>query len=244
MKALDDCFVSDSVTILASQKKKKTPAVHDRLYYKREEVLHSLTHALGALLGVLGLILLIMKTLPLNTVDVVSAVIFGVSLILLYSASALYHGACAAIGEECVSPVRDFFMKCDHCMIFILIVGTYTPACLSAMGGVIGWIVFAVVASCSLLGLVLNSIDVDRFQRISLVLYLLTGWTIAAASIPYYKAIGFYGFMFLLAGGLLYTVGVIFYKLQRIPYMHVLWHLFVLGGSVMHFFMVYGYCFS
>ena len=85
-------------------------------------------------------------------------------------------------------------------------------------------------------------IDVDRFAKLSLVLYLITGWTIAAASIPYYRAIGPWGFGGLLAGGLLYTVGVIFYKKQTVPYMHVIWHLFVLGGSVAHFFMVYSYC--
>ena len=107
---------------------------------------------------------------------------------------------------------------------------------------VVGWCVFAVVATSSVLGLVLNSIDVDKYHKISLVLYLVTGWTIAAASVPYFKAIGPVGFGFLLLGGAFYTVGVIFYKMQKVPYMHVLWHLFVLGGSVMHFFMVYGYC--
>ena len=243
MKCLDECFI-DAPVNLPDAKKYNLPVPHERQYFKREEVLHSLSHALGALLGVLGLVLLILKAIPLGAVAVVGGAVFGVALIVLYSASALYHGACAHYGEYTVSPVRDFFMKCDHCMIFILIVGTYTPACIYAMGGWIGWTVFGVVAGSSVLGLVLNANDVDRFHKISLVLYLVTGWAIAAASIPYYKAIGPVGFGFLLAGGLFYTIGVIFYKLQKIPYMHLLWHLFVIGGSVMHFFMVYGYCFS
>ena len=220
----------------------KIPTPHERQYLLKEEILHTVTHAIGALLGVLALVLLILKALPLGAVATVGAIVFGVSLIALYSASALYHGSCAYYGEYVVSPVRDFFMKCDHCMIFILIVGTYTPACIYAMGGVVGWCVFGVVATSSILGLILNSIDVDRYHKISLVLYLVTGWTIAAASVPYFKAIGPVGFGFLLLGGAFYTVGVIFYKMQKVPYMHVLWHLFVLGGSVMHFFMVYGYC--
>ena len=218
------------------------PKPHEREYLKREEHLHTLTHAAGAVLAVLGLILLLIKAVPLGTAATVGAAAFGGALILLYSASALYHGACARVGDYAVSPVRDFFMKCDHCMIYALIAGTYAPACLYAMRGWVGATVFAVVASCSVLGLVLNMIDVDRFARLSLVLYLITGWTIAAASIPYYRAIGPWGFGLLIVGGILYTVGVIFYKRQTVPYMHVIWHLFVLGGSIAHFFMVYSYC--
>lgn len=229
--------------INAKAKKERTiPKPHDRIYLKREELLHTLTHAIGALLAILGLVLLILRALPLGTAAIVGAVAFGVALILLYTASALYHGACLRYGDYTPSRTRDIFMKCDHCMIYVLIAGTYAPACLYAMKGWVGFTVFAIVASCSLLGLILNMIDVDRFSKLSLVLYLLTGWTIAAASIPYFKAIGAVGFGFLVAGGVLYTVGVIFYKRQRTPYMHVLWHLFVLGGSLMHFFMVYGYC--
>lgn len=241
MRILDACFIDEPICNRA-EKDLKIPVPHEREYYKREEILHSLTHALGACLAILGLVLLILKAIPLGALEVVGASVFGVSLIILYSASALYHGACAIYGEHIVCPVRDFFMKCDHCSIFLLIVGTYTPACLCAMRGWVGFTVFGVVASCSILGLILNTIDVDRFHKISMVLYLVTGWTIAAASVPYYKAIGPIGFACLIAGGILYTVGVIFYKMQKVPYMHVLWHLFVIGGSVMHFFMVYGYC--
>lgn len=224
------------------EKKVKQLVPHEREYSRREETLHSLTHGFGALLGVAGLVFLILKAVSLGAVAVVGASVFGAALIILYSASCAYHGACAVYGEHCVSPVRDFFMKCDHCMIFILIVGTYTPACIYAMGGWVGWTVFGIVASCCTVGLILNAVDVDRFHKISLVLYLVTGWTIVIASVPYYNAIGPVGFSFLVIGGLLYTIGVIFYKLQKIPYMHVLWHLFVIGGSVMHYFMVYSYC--
>ena len=218
------------------------PKPHEREYLKREEILHALTHAVGAVLAAVGLVLLLLRAVPLGAAATVGAAAFGGAMILLYSASALYHAACARVGDYAVCPVRDFFMKCDHCMIYVLIAGTYAPACLYAMQGWVGATVFAVVASCSVLGLILNMIDVDRFAKLSLVLYLITGWTIAAASIPYYRAIGPWGFGFLLLGGAFYTVGVIFYKRQTVPYMHVLWHLFVLGGSIAHFFMVYGFC--
>ncbi len=223
-------------------KKRTVPLTAERDYSKFEEVAHAAIHGLGALLGVLGLVFLILKTARLSAIDVVSASIFGAALIILYSASCAYHTTCAIYGDHCECRLRDFCMKCDHSMIFVLILGTYTPACLSGMGGAVGWIIFGIVAACSLVGIALNVIDVERFKRISMVLYLVAGWTIAIASVPFYKAVGLGGFTFLLLGGLLYTIGVIFYKLRQIRYMHIVWHLFVLGGSVMHYFMIYLYC--
>ena len=208
-----------------------------------EEVMHSLTHGIGAFLSILGLILLIFRVSGSGVVQIISTAIFGSSLVVLYSASCAYHTSCAYYGEHTVSRVRDFFMKCDHCMIFILILGTYTPACISAMGGWIGWTVFGIVAALCTLGIILNAIDVERFSKISLVLYILTGWTIAVASVPYFNAVGSLGFLFLILGGVLYTVGVAFYKLKHVRYMHIVWHLFVLCGSVMHYIMVYFFCY-
>ena len=230
-----------SLKIQAVKKAKRE--VCEREYTKTEEVIHSITHGAGALLGVVGLIVLIMKVIGQGTLNMVSAAIYGASLIILYSASCAYHTSCAVYGENTVSPVRDFCMKCDHSLIFILILGTYTPACLSAIGGWIGYTVFGVVASCSLIGITLNIISVERFQKISMFLYLLAGWMIVVALVPFYNAIGPRGIAFLVAGGILYTIGVVFYKLKRIPNMHIIWHLFVLGGSIMHYIMVYFYCY-
>ena len=214
-----------------------------RDYSRFEEACHSAIHGAGALLGIFGLIMLLVRVSERGVLDVAAASIYGATLIILYTASASYHALSCKYGDHSVCHVRDFFMKCDHSSIYLLILGTYTPAAL-AMGGIIGIAVFSIVAACSAVGMVFNIIDVDRFAKVSMVLYLVAGWTIALASVPYYKAVGPQGFAFLIAGGLLYTVGVIFFKMRSVRYMHILWHLFVLAGSVMHYFMVYFYCFN
>jgi len=213
-----------------------------REYSRREEWSHALTHGIGALFGVGGLCLLICKSLQSGTSGIVSALIFGISIILLYTASFLYHTSSAVFGENTQSRVRDFFMKCDHSIIYILILGTYAPACISGLGGALGYLVLFAVGALCLCGVVLNVIDVEKYKKISLSLYVITGWTIALVSVPYFRAVGARGFSLLVLGGVFYTVGIIFYKLKRIPYMHLVWHLFVIAGSLMHFFMVYFYC--
>lgn len=216
--------------------------VEEREYESYEEITHAVTHGAGALLGVVGFILLLIKTSGSGFLNVFSVAVYGISLVVLYSASCAYHTCCAVYGSYQPSRVRDFFMKCDHSMIFFLILGTYTPACLSAMRGFVGYTVFALVASCCVLGVILNVISVERFHKISLVLYLVTGWSIVVALYPYYQAVGSEGIAFLVLGGILYTVGFLFYKMQHIKNMHIIWHLFVIAGSVMHYIMVYGFC--
>lgn len=215
----------------------------EREYSRFEEAMHAALHGGGALLSIVGLVFLLLKAAG-NTAALVSSAVFGASLIILYLASCAYHTSCLVFGEDKPSRIRDLTMKCDHSLIYILILGTYTPACLSAMGGIVGTVVFAVVATCAVIGIVMNAIDVERFKKVSLILYLVAGWTIAAAIYPYYKAVGWGGIAFLLIGGAAYTVGVLFYRARHIPYMHIVWHIFVLLGSIFHYFMVYLYCLS
>ncbi len=221
----------------------KAPTPPPREYSRFEEITHAVTHGAGALLSAVGLVFLILKAAG-DPIALVSAIVFGISLIVLYLASCAYHSSCVIFGETAPSRIRDLAMKCDHSLIYILILGTYTPACLAAMGGAVGIAVFAIVAAACLLGIVLNVIDVERFKRISLILYLVAGWTIAAAIYPYYTAVGPGGIACLLLGGAAYTVGVLFYRAKHIKYMHIVWHLFVLLGSIFHYFMVYSYCLS
>ena len=202
---------------------------------QKEELLHSLTHGASAILNAFGLAFLIMKTATLGALELVGSIIFGVSLVLLYSASATYHSA------PYETKSREVLQKLDHCMIFVLILGTYVPACWSVLGGWFGWSVFGVVALCSVIGIAVNLIDIGRFHKLSLVLYVVSGWMIAIATVPFVKAIGWQGFAFLLAGGIFYTVGIIFFRMTKTPYMHFIWHLFVMLGSAMHFIMVYAY---
>ena len=204
---------------------------------KKEEQINAATHIVSALLAVLGTVLLIVKTADLGALAVVSAVLYGSSMIILYSASSSYH--LVANGTR----AKIFLQKFDHASIFLLITGTYIPGCWISMGGVVGWLVFSLVAGCGIVGIVLNCIDVKRFSKICLFLYIVAGWTIAAALYPYYKAIGGWGIFFLVLGGLLYTGGIYFYKKKKTPYMHAVWHVFVTLASVMHYIMVYFYCY-
>ena len=149
-----------------------------------EELLHSLTHGASAILSAFGLAFLIMKTVALGALDLVGSVIFGISLVMLYSASAIYHSA------PYETKSRAVLQKLDHCMIFVLILGTYVPVCWTSLGGWIGWSVFSVVALCSVIGVVINLIDIGRFHKLSLVLYVVSGWMIAIATIPFIKVLG------------------------------------------------------
>lgn len=213
-----------------------------REFTKREEGLHALTHAIGAVLSIFALVLLILKAQTADGVTLFSVTVYGVSLVILYSASFAYHTSLSIVGEAKPCRIRDFFMKCDHSMIFFLILGTYTPACLISLRGAVGFFVFASVAIACILGIILNFISVERFYKLSQLLYLLTGWSIVAFIYPFYEVIGAGGISALVLGGVLYTVGVIFYNLRNIRNMHIVWHIFVLGGSFMHFITVYFFC--
>ena len=204
---------------------------------KKEERLNAVTHIISAILAAIGSALLIIKVSDMGALAVVSATLYGASMIILYSASSIYH--LAHNGTR----TKIFLQKLDHASIFLLITGTYIPGCWIAMGGVVGWLVFGVVGFCGIVGIVLNCISVKKYSKICLFLYIVAGWTIAAALYPYYKAIGGMGILFLVLGGLLYTGGIFFYRKKKTPYMHAIWHMFVTLGSVMHYFMVYFYCY-
>ena len=214
-----------------------------RAFTSGEEIIHSLMHGATAALAILATVMLAIRATPLGNLHTLGAILFGISLIILYSASATYHATCAVYPPNVESRIRSFAQKLDHCSIFILIVGTYIPACFTSLGGFVGWAVFSVVGSCCAFGFVLNAISVERFQGVSLWIYIITGWTIVIASAALYSAIGRDGFSYLVLGGIFYTVGVIFYRLQNVKYMHIVWHALVILGSVMHYITVYFYCY-
>ena len=204
---------------------------------KKEEIINAVIHIISAALAMLGTALLIVRVSDMGALGIVSAALYGGAMIILYSASSTYH--LVKNGTK----AKVFLQKFDHASIFLLITGTYIPGCWISMGGVVGWLVFSVVAACGIVGIVLNCINVKRFSKICLVLYIVAGWTIAAALYPYYKAIGNMGILFLVLGGLLYTGGIFFYRKKKTPYMHAIWHVFVTLGSIMHYIMVYFYCY-
>lgn len=203
-----------------------------------EEIANSVSHGVGSLLAIAACVVLIVRSAFTSTaIGIVSACIYGASLIILYTFSSLYH---SLTNRKAKSVFRVF----DHCSIFLLILGTYTPICLWMLKGALGWVLFGINAFCSVLGIVLNSIDLKKFQKLSMVLYIFMGWSVIMSIKNVIAIIPFSGMMFLLIGGLLYTFGIIFYKMKNVKYMHFIWHLFVLGGSIVHYFFVLFYCYK
>jgi len=193
-----------------------------------EELANAITHGIGVLLAIVGLVLLVLRA---DDSSLASFAIYGSTLILLYLASTLYHSLI-------FTGARKLFRKFDHMAIFLLIAGTYTPFCITALDGWMGWALLAAVWSFAILGIVMKSMFTGRFEWLSVSIYILTGWMVILAIKPIYDTLTVAGFAFLVAGGLAYTVGTLFYMAKRVPYAHSIWHLWVLAGSVLHYFSV------
>ncbi len=204
-------------------------------YSAREEIAHTLTHGVGLLLSIAGLItLMTLSSRYGDSWHVTSTAIYGVSLILLYTTSTLYH----AIPHAKAKPL---LRRLDHAAIFVLIAGTYTPFTLVNLRGVWGWTLFALVWGIGIAGMALELLAKKRYRRLSISLYLGLGWLVVIAFKPMLDTVEMNGLLLLLAGGLCYSIGVIFYVWKSLPYHHAVWHLFVLAGSGLHFFAVLFY---
>ncbi len=203
-----------------------------------EEIANAVSHGVGTLLAIAACVIVIVRSAFKSTaIGVVSACIYGASLVLLYTFSSLYHSLTNV-------KAKSVFRVFDHCSIFFLILGTYTPICLTMIKGGMGWTLFGINTFCTVLGIVFNSISLNRFAKPSLVLYVLMGWSVLISIKRVIEVIPFSGMVFLVIGGLCYTIGIIFYKLKSVKYMHFVWHLFVLSGSIMHYFFVLFYCYK
>ncbi len=203
-------------------------------YSPREEWANRLSHGLGLLLGGLGLVLLLHKGWDQGPRVLLSYGVYGASLVLLYLASTLYH---------CVSSVaaRRWSKLFDHCAIYLLIAGTYTPFLLVALDTPLAQALMVVIWGLALAGVVFKLIFINRFKKVSLFTYLMLGWLSLVVIYQLYLHLDGTGLLLLGLGGLIYSLGVIFYVAKRIPYNHAIWHLFVLGGSLCHFMAIYGY---
>lgn len=202
-----------------------------------EEIFNSVTHGIGAGLAIAALVLLIVKAVTQSPAGetvyyVVSWSIFGTTLVILYLMSTLYHA---------LTPPRakKVFAIFDHVSIYLLIAGTYTPFCLASLKGITGWTLFGVVWGLAIVGSTLYSIFGKKLRAASAITYLLMGWLIVFAFEPMRNVLPSISLSFLVAGGLAYTLGVIFYAMKKHKWMHSIWHLFVLAGSICHFFSVY-----
>ncbi len=205
-------------------------------YTVGEEIANAISHGVGAGLGIAGTVVAIVTAARhAGAIAVVSVSLYGASLIILYLISTLYHAITAYGGKK-------VFQILDHCTIFLLIFGTYIPACLSLIGGAAGWVLFGIIGGCTVLGIVFNAIDMKRWKTISLILYIIMGWAVVFSGKVVLAKIPKTGLIFLLGGGLAYTIGVIFYRMKQRKYSHFIWHLFVLAGSVLHYFFILFYC--
>ena len=201
-----------------------------------EEISNAVSHGIGAGLAIAGTVVMIVKTaLHGRPVDVVSASLYGSTLIILYLFSCIYHALAHNAGKK-------VFRVLDHCSIFLLILGTYIPVCLSLFHNALGWVVFGIITTLAVLGIVFNAINLEKWHKPSLILYLAMGWVVVFTFKPILNAVEPLGILFLVIGGVFYSAGVIFFKAKS-KYMHFIWHLFVLTGSVFHFFFTYLYVF-
>jgi len=197
-----------------------------------EEIGNSVTHGVGALLSLAGMALLILRAVRYGTpVQIASVSIYGVSLFLLHLSSTLYHALHAPRAKR-------VFWVFDHASIFLLIAGTYTPFLLIALWGTWGLTLMIAIWTLAIAGIVLKSLFIGKFRKSSVVLYVLMGWLIVIAGRELWIKVPHEALMLLGAGGLSYTAGVAFYCWKKLPFSHMIWHLFVLGGSACHYFAI------
>lgn len=199
-------------------------------YSLGEEIANAITHGIGVGLAIAMLVLLIVQAARHGTAwHVVSYTLFGSMMVILYLASTLYHS---------IPPARKVFRRIDHAAIFLLIAGTYTPFCLVSLRGAWGWTLFGIVWGLAIIGVVMKTAFAHKYEKASVAVYILMGWLVVIAAKPAMANIDKDSLIALFIGGLSYTGGVVFYAWEKLPYNHAIWHLFVLGGSIAHFFAV------
>jgi hemolysin III len=198
----------------------------------REEIASAITHGLGAAAALAaGAVLITLAAIYGDGWQLASAIVFGITLLLLYTASTLYH----AIQH----PVSKGRLKVfDHCAIYLLIAGTYTPFTLIGLRGPWGWGLFAAIWTLALFGVVFKLFYTGRFKKLSTAIYIAMGWLVLVAIKPMWQSFDAWTLGWLFAGGISYTLGTYFYHRESIPYSHAIWHMFVIGGSVCHFVSV------
>ncbi len=210
--------------------KKKRPL---KQYTFGEEVFNSVTHGVGTVLSLVGgSVLVTLVALYGQAIDVVACVVYSISLVMLYTMSTLYHAF--------PFPRAKFvFRVFDHSSVFLLIAGTYTPFMLISLRDTQkGLVIFVLLWIVTTIGIILNAISVDKFAKLSLILYVLMGWSIVFAMGDVTANLTFGGMVFLIIGGVSYTVGIIFYVIKKVKYFHSIWHLFVMCGSIMHYLCI------
>jgi hemolysin III len=209
--------------------------INAKKYPKGEERINVITHAIGFVMSIAALTLLVVFASLKGTVwHIVSFAVYGTSLVILYFASTVFH-----LSEN--QKVRNHLNIFDHAAIFLLIAGTYTPFALVTLHGPWGWTIFGIVWGLAIAGIILKLFYTGRFNTLSTLMYIAMGWLIVIAIKPLIAALPFEGLMWLLAGGLSYSVGAVFFLIDKLPYNHAIFHVFVVAGSACHFIAVFWY---
>ena len=209
-------------------------------YTKGEEIFNMVTHICGGVLGIVATVLLpIFAAIHHNVYGIISGVIFGISMIILYTMSSIYHGLSPKL------KAKKVFQIFDHCAIFLLIAGSYTPFCLCTLRGydtAMGWTIFGIIWGTAVLGILFNSRDIKKYKVLSMICYLLMGWCIIVKVSILPQLLTNFGFSLLLAGGIVYSIGAILYGLgKKKKYIHSVFHIFIFLGSLLHFFCILFY---
>lgn len=214
-------------------KKKEIQEVKPR-YTLGEEIVNAITHGVGAALAIAGLVLLIIKAD--SAMGVVTGIIYASIMIVLYVISCIYHSLSFRIKGKKVLRILD------HCNIQLMVAGTYTPICLSMLGGTLGWVMFGIVWAVTIVAVVFNCLNVEKYKVVSIVCNLLLGWAALFIIKPLIAACPSTGLSLLIWGGVVYSIGAILYGLgHKVRYMHSVFHFFVIGGSLLHYLMIFFY---
>lgn len=205
-------------------------------YSLQEELINSISHGLAAALSIAGLVLLSIKASSDGALAVTSVTIFGTTMILLYTMSCIYHG----LSPRCKG--KKVMRVLDHCNVFLLVFGTIIPVSLIGIGGAQGWVCFSIVAFITIIGIVASSINIDKVKVIEVICHLINGWGVLIYTKALLNNIGSIGLLFIILGGVMYSLGAIFYGLgSKKKYVHSIFHFFCIFGTLLHFFAIYFY---
>ena len=233
---IDNEKAKEIISLVNKYKKENKKKINIKIpkYTLGEEIFNSISHGVGALFSIVFLVLMVVKAKGALAETTVS--LFGAAMIILYTMSCIYHALSSSL--ECKKILRVI----DHCNVYLLVFGTYIPVALLGVGGILGWILFGVVASVTILGIVLTSIDIDNHQVLEVICHLINGWSILFGISRLLNTMGLTGLLFLLIGGIMYTIGSILYGVgSKKKYMHCVFHVFCLLGTLFHFLGIYLY---
>lgn len=226
-----DCDKINDITVKQNKGRLK---IKIPVYGLGEEIFNSISHGIGALLSIAALVLMIIKVQ--GALAKVTVALFGTTMIIIYTISYIYHALSFSVEGKKVLRVLD------HCNVYLFVYGTYIPVSLLGVGGTLGWVLFGGASFITVLGIVLTSIKIDKFQILEVICHLINGWSILVGLSKLSQTIGTTGIFYLILGGIMYTVGSIIYGIgSKKKYMHCLFHLFCLCGTFLHFWMIYFY---